>query len=230
MATLILLNRIALASIGNVAPGATINDTFEDPTPWYDAGAIFGDATANPALVELATEMRLRGADWGDMERALLGDAAQHVAGLTQRAANFLCRRLFPPQFLPVPCPQIEVWSTQVPGASLPLILMRGAITDLGVFWAGSIIDDDLIGAHLHAAGYEFSWKPLGPALDFAVESLNARLRGAWTWDECEERAARARLRYAQHRCTFKSTMCPPGWNPPPPNAQCSCNPYTSIL
>lgn len=231
MATLVLLNRIVLAGIGNVAPGSVIDDAFEDTGPWYDAGAIFGDAGADPALVEQAAVMRLRGADWGDIERALLGDAGQRVARLTANRASFRCRRFLPPAFLLVQCPLIEVWTSSAPGRGQEQVLMRGAITDRGVFWAGTIIDDDEVGAFLFDAGYEFSWKPLGPALDFAVESLNARLRGAWTWDECEERAARARLRYAQHRCTFKTVMCPPGWSPPPPlKGQCSCNPYTSIL
>jgi hypothetical protein len=224
---LLLLNRITLADRGMVAPGHLVDEVFEPTSPYLDAGAMFVPDTIDEQqwleLVDTSTRMRLRGEDWGAIEEYLVGWAAETVRSATEGSGWFQCERLG--SHINVPCPSIIVFPTPLPPG--PALLMRGAYIGSRQYWAGTVMTDSDDRDALLAAGCEFVptisiW--FGTTVQqFAAQAQFARLTGAWSWDECEQHATTARLRYAQELCRQKTVHCPHGYSPPVGN--CECNP-----
>jgi hypothetical protein len=227
---LLLLNRITLADRGMVAPGHLVDEVFENTSPYLDAGAMFVPDTIDDRqwrkLVDTSTRMRLRGEDWGAIETYLVGWAAETVRSALEGDGLFQCVSLqHPGSRIDVPCPSIIVFPTPLPPG--PALLMRGAYIGSRQYWAGTVMTDSDDREALLAAGCEFvptSSVWIGTAAEqFAAQAQFARLTGAWSWDECEQHATTARLRYAQELCAQKIVQCPHGYFPPIGN--CECNP-----
>lgn len=227
---LLLLNRITMADRGMVAPGHLLDARFEDPAPFYDAGAIFLSDAAGvhrwQQLVDDSTAMRLRGTDWGEIERMLVGFAGDLVASFTRNPMNHQCNPFAPPPPVIRPCNLVPVWVVGGFSPGVPVVLMRGAQLGTRLFWAGTMMTDgdEPERSELLALDYEFVEKGLtpSPALAFAEAAERSRLTGEWTWEESEEHAAIARLRHAQFRCLLKVAACPG-----PLIRHCRCNPFT---